>query len=585
MGISTVGFADPESPQPAPAALPALRPSPWNVAVMVGPVLVWAALIWHRRWMSDDGLIVLRTVRQIAAGNGPVFNVGERVETNTSALWGWLLVLPDLVPGVSLNWASVVLGLVLSVGGLAFALDGARRLWHADGRIVPAGALVVCALPPFWDFGTSGLETGLVFGWLGATWWMLVRLAERHRDGVRVVRVWPTGVVIGLGPLIRPDLALVTLGFGVLLAVLARGRGVRRLLGAVAVSVALPVGYQIFRAAYYGILVPAPALAKEAAGARWDQGGNYLVDLIGPYQLWLPVALLVAALAVAVRARPATAGPHRRGLATGLLVGAPMAVAVAQVGYVTRVGGDFMHGRLLLPALFCFLMPLTVLPLGRLTAVPLVGLLGWSAVCAVALRTDYSLSTGGITDERLHYVVLAEMRHPVTSEEFRLTSTMPEGIRLLEAEPAPAVAISDGPRWWLLPATAPGDTVVHLNLGIAGETAPLETRVVDPIGLSDPLAGHSEQLPDGRIGHSKNLPPAWYAADAVTPGGTDPLDAAAVESARLFLACPQMAELLASYRAPLTLERAVANVLGAPGRTALRFARDPLATTGCRVIG
>lgn len=42
---------------------------------------------WQRRWMSDDGLIVLRTVRNLLAGNGPVFNAGERVEANTSTLW------------------------------------------------------------------------------------------------------------------------------------------------------------------------------------------------------------------------------------------------------------------------------------------------------------------------------------------------------------------------------------------------------------------------------------------------------------------------------------------------------------------
>ncbi|WIM71729.1 hypothetical protein QP028_08525 [Corynebacterium suedekumii] len=26
---------------------------------------------WTRRWISDDGLIVLRTVRNLLAGNGP----------------------------------------------------------------------------------------------------------------------------------------------------------------------------------------------------------------------------------------------------------------------------------------------------------------------------------------------------------------------------------------------------------------------------------------------------------------------------------------------------------------------------------
>ena len=55
------------------------------IAVAVAGVFaLWGG--WTRRWMSDDGLIVLRTVRNLLAGNGPVFNIGERVEANTLSL-------------------------------------------------------------------------------------------------------------------------------------------------------------------------------------------------------------------------------------------------------------------------------------------------------------------------------------------------------------------------------------------------------------------------------------------------------------------------------------------------------------------
>ena len=52
---------------------------------------------WMRRWMSDDGLIVLRTVRNLLAGHGPVFNAGERVEANTSTLWQYLIYAVSLL--------------------------------------------------------------------------------------------------------------------------------------------------------------------------------------------------------------------------------------------------------------------------------------------------------------------------------------------------------------------------------------------------------------------------------------------------------------------------------------------------------
>src|SRR3546814_14867761 len=39
------------------------------------------------RWVAEDAFIVLRVVRHILAGHGPVFNVAEHVEAYTSPLW------------------------------------------------------------------------------------------------------------------------------------------------------------------------------------------------------------------------------------------------------------------------------------------------------------------------------------------------------------------------------------------------------------------------------------------------------------------------------------------------------------------
>jgi arabinofuranosyltransferase len=268
-----------------PAARPTVLPigrSPWDRFVIGITLAGFAVLIWNRRWISDDGLIVLRTVRQLLAGDGAVYNVGERVEANTSTLWTYLLALPGLVPGVSLNWASVVLGLVLSVAGLGLGMDAARRLTGGDRRIVPFGALVVVALPPFWDFGTSGLETGLIVGWMGLTWWLLVRrLQAVRRDPFG--HAWPVAVVIGLAPLVRPDLALFGLVAGLALLVLEWHLGRWRLVGLVLVAAAVPLAYEVFRAGYYGLLVPSTALAKEASTSRWDQGVLYLRDLTDTY--------------------------------------------------------------------------------------------------------------------------------------------------------------------------------------------------------------------------------------------------------------------------------------------------------------
>ena len=79
--------------------------------IVIGVFSFWGG--FARRWISDDGLIVLRTVRNLEEGNGPVFNAGERVEANTSTLWQYLILLVRWVTNAPLESIAVNLGLSL----------------------------------------------------------------------------------------------------------------------------------------------------------------------------------------------------------------------------------------------------------------------------------------------------------------------------------------------------------------------------------------------------------------------------------------------------------------------------------------
>ncbi|MCE0761774.1 hypothetical protein LWC35_02420 [Pseudonocardia kujensis] len=573
--------------QHAPVGLPPvrtdrrIRPGLWNGAVLVLLLVVFAALVWNRRWMSDDGLIVLRTVRNLLAGDGPVFNAGERVEANTSTLWTSLLAIPGLVPGISLNWTAVVLGLLLSVAGVGFAVDAARRL-HRARLILPAGALVVLALPPFWDFGTSGLETGLITGWLGLGWWLLVRRLQVRRGGAagRAGSAVPLAVVVGLAPLVRPDLALAGIVLGAAFVVLEWRRGVVRLLGLAAVAAVVPVGYEIFRMGYYGLLVPSTALAKEASDSRWDQGGWYLLDLLQTYELWFAGAG-AALVALALLSRRGRTGPVPSGTrgATAVVALAPVVAALLLGLYVTRVGGDFMHGRMLLPALFSLLLPVMVVPATRWALVPVLGTLVWAAFCLTSLRPAYGEHLGPhwIANERLYYVLLLGNPHPVTAADYSTHPMVGEGAARLAAAPGPSLAIVGGGQWYVYPAAGERSTLVWLNLGVAGELAPLDVRVLDGVGLVNPVAGHATGVPGGRIGHDKDLLPEWFLADAGVRGDTGFVGPAFVDDARRALTCPATREMLASYRDPLTADRFRQNLIGAVERTSYRYPRDAAA--------
>ena len=91
---------------------------------------------WQRRWIADDGLIVLRTVRNLLAGNGPVFNQGERVEANTSTAWTYLMYAGSWVGGpLRMEYVALALALALSAAGRGAAHAGHRPVV----RTQPAG--------------------------------------------------------------------------------------------------------------------------------------------------------------------------------------------------------------------------------------------------------------------------------------------------------------------------------------------------------------------------------------------------------------------------------------------------------------
>ncbi len=183
----------------------------WPVLIPVVIVVVGA---WLYRWVDEDAFIDFRIIHNLLAGYGPVFNVGERVEADSDPLW--LLTLAALhvvLPFASLEWTSVVLGLVCTgagflTGGLAAVRLGQSR---GEGTVFPLGLLVASVVAGVWEFATSGLEMSMVFLWLGGSFLLLVRV-ETGRS-----RPAPAAVVFGLGCLIRPELLL---GSAILVAAL-----------------------------------------------------------------------------------------------------------------------------------------------------------------------------------------------------------------------------------------------------------------------------------------------------------------------------------------------------------------------------
>jgi arabinofuranosyltransferase len=557
------------------------RPLSW-VAVLAPPLLfTWGG--WRRRWISEDGFITLRVVTQILHGHGPVFNVGDRVEASTSPLWTGLLALVRFLLPVRLEVLAVALGLIASAAGLALACLAARRLWPGT-VVVPFGGLVVLAVPPFRDFVTSGLETGLMFAWMGAAAWVLVAEASSAGSTGR----WGP-VVAGLGPLVRPDLTLVAGPALVALAVL-RGGGRRRVVGALAGGVALPLAWQVFRMGYYGALVPNTAIAKEGAAAWWSQGWWYLCDFARPYRLALPLAVITLVIVALV---------SRGGWRTTVAALAIPVGALLHGLYVVRVGGDFMHGRLLLPALFGLCLPVMVIAPRRLPHWVALAVVGVWAVAVVAnhARPAYEYwDDRGIADERVFWVISARHPHPVLSDDYRTHVLWQEGDFAAERVRQGGSGLALRPEFkigWLGPAeytwipfaarTPVAVGLEHAHVGIVGMVAGIDVRVIDVFGLADPLAARMriDLKQRGRPGHEKHLGRHWLWARDVAPG-TPPFPAgpapAQVAAASEALHCRALVRLSNATTAPLTAGRFLQNLLDAFRLHGLRIDPDPTVT-------
>lgn len=568
-----------QDPQGISSASGRLRrwPSIFVVAIVT---IGYGYEVWQRRWLSDDGMIAIRTIRQLLAGNGPVFNLGERAETNTSTLWTYLVAAATWVTGArDPGHVAVLVGFVLSMAGLALGMAGTATWLRRQGitrLLVPAGALVLLALPPFWDFGTSGLETPLVFAWLGACWYLLCRVTP----GTRFSRLSLTAFVFGLGWLVRPDMALVSAIF--LPALWLRVRpSLRRTIGLVGIAAALPVGYEIFRAGYYGMLVPMPAISKEAGKTDWHRGFAYLSDLTRPYHLYIAVLLLTVAAIVVAK-------PWRRiDRAVISPVVAAAVAGLAMIGYVTAIGGDFMHGRMLLPGVFLLLLPVSLLPWSRVVLVLCCALGAWTVLCVFNWRAVYPVlppgtAPTGVIDERQFYVNAAKVKNPDSTAAYYYGVLPPNWMDSGQVPvSSPTLTVPLPPNVGLIPSSRGRPvTLGSTGLGLAGSWSPLSSVVLDDIGLSYPLAGHAQLDHRGRPGHDKNLPMLWVVADLAAPnwpGHPGVIEPASLTAARHALTCGPLARMQHAVRDPMTPNRFLANLVHAFDNTKVVVPSNPFA--------
>jgi hypothetical protein len=388
----------------------------------------------------DDAFILLRYAENLAAGHGPVFNVGERVEGFTSPAMVGLeaaLLLVGVEPLLVVKLLGILCGLILlgATMGLARELSDSPAARVLAGLLVAlhTGVAVACV---------NGLETAPFAAFVALGLYLHVRARSARDEGL-------AGLALAVAILFRLEgaLPLAFIGASSLWRWRQEPDRWRRWLALALPTLVLVVPLYVAKALWFGSLTPNTLLAKVPRGqygARFSSGLAYLAEYGTAHYGYLA---LLGLWVLALKA-------DRRFRLLALL-------ATVWLVYIASVGGDWMpHARFFIP-----LVPIA----SAATATALVFLWRW---------VGERLREGARTGARVGLVLLAVaavLPSAVLQTQEELDRVMNDtGASLRAREPLGA---------WLSANAGKDASVAMLDVGAIAYGNDL--RVIDTGGLTD----------------------------------------------------------------------------------------------------
>jgi arabinofuranosyltransferase len=418
---------------------------------LIPVIVIFLTHAWlYSDFFIDDAYISLRYVNQWQAGNGLVYNMGERVEGYSNFLWIALLGLLGRT-GMDLVFAARLWGIGFSIATLVLVYLFVRRL-----PFPLFSPLFLALSAPFAMWAVGGLENPLFMFLAFAGSWLFYREEVRSNG-------WTSSIFWGLLALTRPDGMLFS-GVAFLYRV-ARLYRLRQwpqlhdyLRALVLAAIVLP--HFIWRLIYYGYPLPNTIYAK-SMGLNLRtllEGGYYIYssfEIIGGFFF----VSLLAILVLATRQRYSYAPYFTLNVATYFL-------------FIFAVGGDWMPAQRFLASVLPQLVVIVhagAAELVRLLSPVLPKPLAWTPIL---LQLIY---IGAIS-------LNARFIAPGIPVDHRLSLPYPWVIYLKEQ-------------------IHETDTIAVLDAGFVSYSLPLTVRIVDLVGLTDEHIAHRPpQFPGGLWG-------------------------------------------------------------------------------------
>jgi arabinofuranosyltransferase len=205
----------------------------------------------------DDAYISLRYAKNLAAGHGLVFNIGERVEGYTNLLWTLLLGLLIRLGAEPVAASKITGGVFSFLTVLLLWRVSLRLLWNRPWlRNLPI--LFLAATPSFAIYAVSGLETAMFCFILTLALFLFIR--EENRSP----KFHVTSIVLFLLTLTRPEGVLFFVIFGSVKYL--HGRNLKRVIWWAWPYLLLLAIYLVWKLAYFGNILPNTFYAKTGRG-------------------------------------------------------------------------------------------------------------------------------------------------------------------------------------------------------------------------------------------------------------------------------------------------------------------------------
>ncbi len=452
--------------------------------------LIAIVIFLKNAWVSEDAYITFRSVEQIFAGNGPVWNPHERVQVYTSPLWFLLLILFRVFSAnVYLN--AIVLSLILWTATI-FIL---RKIF-SDPFLLLFSVLLLTASTSFFDYTSPGLENILAYLIIALYILNYLKLFEIGEEKEQTERtksyIKKTLFFFGIIIFVRHDLALLLLPPTIYIpfrkaSVFSR----KQWLISSSLSLLPIILFSLFSLIYYGFPFPNTAYAKLSTGIDktilFNQGINYFHSTF-KYDIITILIILIALISAFFR----RSEKHLKYLGFGIIL---------NLLYVCYIGGDFMQGRFLsyayLISVILFFLAIQKINIRKITILVFVILEFYLILyphTPFNSPVDYrnSKTDMGVADERGFYFNALSLHSYIFRDKYL---PFPDNAWTHEG-----IAFKNSSQTIFL----------HGNIGILGYYAGTEKIIIDGLALSDPFLARLPADPGWRIGHFGREIPYGY---------------------------------------------------------------------------